>query len=519
MSNEKRQDYLNHKRPYRAEWVLVILAGMILGSFYLYSDITDTSACGVKLWNALTQGRFSMFYYEEYYGAAGSILEYTIGGSYDFALYLIFALYNFPLWVWEKITGFSFMQFIWTREYIKGIIWIFSGISAYMIYKIARICDLDEEEAKWGAFLFVSSAIFFYAEVITSGYDILSVAFTLLGIYFYMKKNNKGFVLSFAVAIAMKMFAVWIFIPLVLLKEKRLWRILVYGIESISVIAIPKIYFALASHRYMINRELNNALQSGGQAYADSIKDTLNETTGYATNEILAQAEGIINDAIFPEGRFLEYTYISMNALPLVFVGMFALWLFCYLYKKELNNRKIIYVCTVAMSIFILTVKIHPYWAIILVPYLVLIIMFHPERMKDNLILEGVFAIGYVLNKAITYYWTCGLNMIEQMTRPQHRFSYGSSDMESSMYGFYYFVVRLSEKIGISATNIGYVFKAASVAGLVMFLIWNCPWMRQETVQSSAVDYKERRRWLYTRFVISCMVGMLPFLGLIVYLM
>lgn len=517
MNQEKKKAYLNYTRPHRIEWILVVLAGMILGSFYLYTDIADTSACGVKMWNALTQGRFPMFYYEGYNGAEGSILEFTIGGSYDFALYFVFALYDFPLWVWEKITGFSFMQFIWTREYIKGIIWIFSGFSAYMVYKIARVCDMDEEEAKWSAFLFMSSAIFFYTEVITSGYDILSVAFTLFGIYCYMKKNNKGFVLSFAVAIAMKMFAIWIFIPLVLLKEKRIWRIFIYGIESVSVIAIPKIYFAIASHRYMINRQLNEAVQSGGQAYADSIADTLNETTGYVTNGIIAQAEGIINDAIFPEGRFLEYTYISMNALPLVFVGMFVLWLFCYLYKKEMNNRNIIYVCAVAMSIFILTVKIHPYWAIILVPYLVLLIMFHPLRMKDNLILEGVFAIGYVLNKAITYYWTCGLNMIEQLTMPQHKFSYGSSEILPTEYGFYYYICRISERIGISVTNIGYIFKAASVAGLIMLLFWNYPERKQDG-QVTEVNYQERRKWLFGRFVISCMVGMLPMLGLVVYL-
>lgn len=517
MDRKKSKDYLNYQKPHRLEWILVVLAGMILGSFYLYPDIADTSANGIKMWNALINGRFSMFYYEYYEGAKGSILESNIGGSYDFLLYFVFAIYNFPLWVWEKVTGFSFMQFVLTREYIKGIIWIFTGISAYLLYQISQICGVEKEEAKWCPFLFMTSTIFFYTEVITSGYDILSVAFTLLGIYFYMKKSYKGFVISFAIAMAMKMFALWIFIPLVLLREKRIWRILIYGIEGISAIAIPKIYFAIASHQYMVRRELNNALQAGGQEYAESMAETLNETAGYATNGVIAQAESIINDAIFPEGRFLEYTYFSMNALPLVFVGMFALWLFCYLYKKEMSNRTIIYVCAAAMSIFILTVKIHPYWAIVLVPYMVLIIMFHPERMKDNLILEGVFAVGYVLNKAITYYWTCNLNMIEQMTRPQHRFSYGSGDADGSMYGLYYYTERLSAKIGISVTNIGYIFKAAAVTGLIMFLVWNYPGRKLEQVENT-VNYQQRRKWLLCRFMTSCMVGMLPMLGLIVYL-
>lgn len=516
MNREKRKAYLNHKRPHRVEWILVVLAGMILGGFYLYSDIADTSACGIKFWNALFGGRLPMYYYETYTGVEGSALEISMGGSYDFALYFIFALYNFPLWIWEKITGFSFIQFVVTREYIKGIIWVFAGISAYLLYKIARLCDVDEEEARWCPFLFLSSGVFFFAEVIMSGYDIISVAFTLLGIYSFIKKNNKGFVLSFAVAIAMKMFALWIFIPLVLIKEKRIWRILVYGIEGISVIAIPKIYFMTASHRRLVDIALERAQQSAGQAGVDAIAATVNETVGYASNEILAQAEGIINDAIFPEGRFLEYTFISANALPLVLVGTFALWLWCYLNKKELDNRKIIYLCAVAMSIFILTVKLHPQWGIILIPYLVLIIVFHPERMKDNLLLEIVFSVGYVLNKAITYYWTCGLNMIELMTMPQHKFSYGSSEIPSSQYGLYYYVCQLSEIIGISIVNIGYIFKAAAVAGLVMFLFWNIPGKKQD-IQEEA-DYGVRRKWIYTRFAVSCMAGMLPMVGLIVYL-
>ncbi len=512
--NKGKGIWLKNKEPNRIEWIFVILAGMILGGFYLYTDIADTSACGVKLWNALFEGRFPLYYYETYVGPENSVIEVSMGGSYDFALYFIFALYNFPLWVWEKITGFSFLQFIVTREYIKGIIWIFAGISSYLLYKIARLCDVEAEEAKWCPFLFMTSAVFFYAEVIMSGYDIISVAFTLLGLYSYMKKNDKGFVLSFVMAIAMKMFAVWIFIPLVLIKEKRLWRIIVYGIEGVSAIVIPKLYFIWASHKRLIDIAVERALESGEQA--ETAAAVANEQNLYASNAIIAQAESIINDAIFPEGRFLEYTFVSINALPLVLVGMFVIWLWCYLNKKELENRKIIYLCTIVMSIFILTVKIHPQWGIILVPYLALVIVFHPERMRDNLLLEGVFSVGYAINKAITYYWTCGLNMIEQMTMPQHMFSYGSSEIPSSQYGLYYYVSRLSEKIGISVVNIGYIFKAAAVAGLVMFLIWNCPGRKQD-VQDEA-NYSARRKWLYARFGVSCMIGMLPMIGLIIYL-
>lgn len=516
MNKAKRDNYLNSSKLHRIEWIILILAGVVLGAFYLYPDIAFTSSCGVKFWNCIVNGTFPMFYNEGYTGAAGSILESSMGGSYDFALYLIFALYDFPLWIWEKITGFSFMQFVMSREYIKGIVWVFSGISAYLIYRIALVCEVKKEEAKWAALLFLSSAVFFYTEVVIGGYDTISVTFTLLGLYGYLTDNNKCFVASFSMAIAMKMFAVWLFIPLVLVKEKRVWRIILYGVEGIAVIALPKIYFTIASHRFMVKRTLNAALQAGQQADVNAIA----AQTGYANNGIIDHAEATINEALFPEGRMLEYTFISMDALPLVFVGMFALWAFCYLYKKEMNKREVIYLCAVTMSIFILTVKIHPQWGIIIMPYLALIIMFHPERMKDNLILEGMFAVGYVLNKALAYYWTCNLSMIESMTKPQHSFSYGSSETTGSDYGFSYYIARISEKTGISTINISYTFKAVAVAGLVMFLVWNYPGRKRRMSETFEEDtnYMQRRVWLYTRFAISCAVGMLPMLGLVVYL-
>lgn len=513
MDKKKRKDYLNHAKPHKIEWILAILAGVILGAFYLYPDMAVTSSCGVKLWNCIVNGTFPNFYSEGYQGVSGSILEFSMGGSYDFALYLVFALYDLPLWIWEKITGFSFMQFVLTREYIKGIVWVFSGISAYLVYKIACVCDVKKEEAKWAAFLFLTSAVFFYTEVVIGGYDVISVAFTLLGIYGYLTDNNKCFVAAFSMAIAMKMFAVWLFIPLVLLKEKRIWRILVYGLEGLFVIAVPKIYFTIASHRFMINRVLDAARQAGQPVDINEIAETI----GSSNNGIIDHAEATVNEALFPDGRMLEYTFISMNALPLVFVGMFALWAFCYLYKKEMNKREVIYLCAVTMSIFVLTVKIHPQWCIILMPYLALLIMFHPQRMKDSLIFEGMFAVGYVLNRALAYYWTCNLCMIENMTKPQHSFSYGSPDGSGSDYGFSYYITRICEKIGISTVNISYIFKAAAVAGLIMLLIWNFP-ERKWGIMDENIDYKRRRVWMVTRFAVSCTIGMLPMLGLAVYL-
>lgn len=508
----KVRTWLQDSKVHKVEIGIVVAIGMILAAFYLYTDMVYTSAGAFRLLDSIVNKEFSMFYYTAYRGMQGGEEQVIMGGSYDFLLYVVFTLYNFPLWIWEKLTDLSFLQFVLTREYIKGIVWVFAAASSYMLYKIGVCCGLEKEESKWGAILYLSSGIFFFAEVVIGGYDIISVAFTLLGIYCYLEKKNKGFVLAFAVAIAMKMFALWIFIPLVLLKEKRIWRIVLYALEGISGIAIPKIYFMVASHKHMVKSALEQAAAAGQQVEQQVIE----QTTGYASNELISSAEGIVNDALFPKDRFAEYTFISLDYLPLVFVGMFAIWIFCFLYKKEMEKRNVIYLCGAVMSIFVLTVKLHPQWVIIVVPYLILIILFHPERMKDNLWMEGIFTAGYVLNKAIIYKWTCNLNMVQNMFWPQHEFSFGSEEASASDYGLSHYLSRISDKTAISLDNISYLFKAAAVVGLVMLLVYN--WPGRKTEEAVQTDYFERRKWVYTRFAISCIIGMLPMVGLIQYL-
>lgn len=473
------------KNVHKAEWIFVIAVGLFLSSFYLYGDIAHTTGCGIKVWDCLFEGKLSTFYSVSYTGIPGTFLEETGGGEYDFAMYVIFALYNFPLWIWEKISGYSFLEFYLTRLYSKGIVWIFSAISAYLIYKIALVCELKKEEAKWASFLFFSSAIFSIAVVVVSGYDIISVVFTLLGIYGYLRSNSKCFILSFAMAVALKMFALWIFIPLVLLREKVVWKIVLCGLAVISVLAIPKIFFG----------------------------------SGTKTLEVISHADGIVNGALFPSSEIgtAELTFISMENLPLMFVGMITIWLICYFHKKELKNREVVYLCALVMAIFILTVKVHPQWGILLLPYMVLIIMFHPYRMRENLILEGVFSVGFVLNKAIGYYWTCNLNLIGNMMAPKHKFSLADENLSINDYGLSHYISVLSQKIGIWESNIMKGGGAVVVVGLIYFLVLNYP--GGEGIDEIVFyDYAKRRKWLSARFMIFCMVGTLPMIGLIQYL-
>ena len=395
--------------------------------------------------------------------------------------------------------------------YIKGIIWLFSGASAYLIYKIAvENLKVQKENAIWAPILFLSSGIFFATEVTIGGYDVISATFTLMGIYGYLKKNDKCFLLSFAIAIATKLFAFWIFIPLLLLREKKIWKIIAKLLFSISLIVIPKVYFAVASKSKMVQQLQTEAEKSGAGA-------TQVDTSGVSSmvNDVIAHSE-VINDALFPTESTAEYTFLSIKNLPMVFVGMFAIWICCYLIKRELKAREVITLCALVMSVFLVTVKCHPYWGILIVPYLVLIMVMNPERIKENLLLETLISVGYVMNKAILYYWCFGMGQVERMVGPNYVFSYDRETTSVSKYGLERLVFLLSEQIGISEMNIAHMFSALFVVSVVIFLGYNRP-LKAETSSEALGETEGFRKAMGLRFLFSLFVAILPMIGLLLY--
>lgn len=525
------------RKPLRIEWIVVIISAVLLSCCYLYTDLPFSTSRGLSFWDCVAEGKPALFYFSSYPGVEGSIMPNgSEGGSYDFIIYFIFALYNLPLWIWERLTGFRFLMFYPSRVYIKGIIWLFSGISARLIYKIAIECGTKKENAIWGPILFLSSGLFFLPIVTIGGYDIISVAFSLLGIYGYLKKNNKCFILAFSIAIASKLFALWLFIPLLLVKEKKIWKLILIVLLSLSVIILPKIYFAVGSKAQLAKDFRAEAVENKSTAMDETITASIGtegnkieeiteaaeqsvkvEQLPMVVNDVIAHSD-VINDALFPTDYTAIYTFISLKNLPLVFVGMFFVWILCYLIKRELTGIEVIYLCTLVMSIFVLTVKIHPYWIILLAPYLILVIVLNPVRVKENLFLETVVSVGYVLNKVILYYWCFGMSQIENMLAPNYKFSYDAETVNTAEYGLERIFFKVCEIVGISEQNIAHTFGALFVVGMIMFLYFNFP-RRINKKEEDIINGWETRKIMYWRFAFSLFVGCLPIVGLLMYLM
>src|SRR5699024_8599457 len=136
-------------------------------------------------------------------------------------------------------------------------------------------------------------------------------------------------------AISLKLFALLIFIPLLLLKEKKIWKIILYGLGAISLLAFAKIIY-------------HNA-----PMYMESM------TT--------------FEDNMFAK---LSLSYIvSPFGNISIFVLLYALvCIWCYSKKildKNLQNLYTLYIPLVIFGFFTVFCQIHPQWIILLVPYLI----------------------------------------------------------------------------------------------------------------------------------------------------
>ncbi len=485
------------------KWEWIVLAGVMIlfSSLYMYNDIVHTSARGLAFWSSLFAGELSNYYLYPYPAVEDSIIASVpiIGGAYDFIIYFIFALYDLPAWVWEKITGLSVFSFYPTRLYIKGITWLFSAFAGYMVYKIAMRCGLDKNKAKWSAFIFLSSGLFVYSEVAVGGYDIISVAFSLLGIYGFLNKNNKCFIVSFGIAMACKLFAVWLFIPLLLLREKRISRLMLNAVGAFSFIVVPKIYFIIAPKVHAILAHESVPSRSG-----PILPTTLGSTDIISHSNIIDRAL-FDNDNISP--------FVGSKTLPLVFVGMFIIWILCYFHKKAISEKQVIYVCAVAMSVFVLAAVLHPYWIVLIAPYIALLISFDLDNYDKNAILDILISVGFVCRTAVYYYGCGSLGEIYSMLQPKELIDYKwTEDHPVYTYGINKVIVKLASMTGISSNNVAGIFGALFVASILLFLYMNYP---REKAQSEEPDFAKIRLYTYLRVAVAVFIGMFPIWGYI----
>lgn len=358
------------------ESIILILLILVFFSLFCYSDLYTTTYHGMNVWSCIFSNNLRNFYI---INADPQFvcerLGYSTAAVYDFSFYILFAIYDLPLWIYEHFTGNYALDTAIGLLYAKSISIPFLLIIYIYIKKIMRSIN-NNMEITWteSILLFLSSAFLITPVYLMGCYDSVSVALSTIAVYHFINNRKNLFILFIGLSILFKPFALFIAIPLLLIKEKRV-IVLVHDLFKIMIGLLcikvsEKLYF-----------EFN---------------DYISSYTGSMTENFLTK-----NNIAFNIGE--------MSVFFFLFIGYIIYCYFCVDINKindEIRGKVILYYCYVGCAIFLVGAYAHPQWYILLFPYSIMLVLYRgKDEYEIGLLLDTMIGFGVLAIHIVSFSW------------------------------------------------------------------------------------------------------------------
>lgn len=353
--NKIRDFFIGNNSPKIWEWFLLGILLLIPFVSYFYGDTMSILKYEVNFMGSITEGGGWRSYYEynKIKVENGGPNGYGNYATYDYPMYLVLGIWGIPLWIFLGSKGLEVNGYFLSRIYGKSILLVALAISAWLVYLICKEVGIASNKAKWGAFLFCSSILTFVAIGINGQTDILGIVFILLGLRAYIKNQRVRFIIFFMIAFTFKQYALFIFVPLLLLVEKKIWKI---GVNTILVLMLHV------------------------------LSDWVFDPSSPAMIEKKNFELDIFN-------RLLTNRFPLVNAsVPVVGVLLLAVCMYCYLHKKvedqEEYYRLAVFVPLLSMAALFIAFESSSYWYLHLAPYLAIMLVYNSGNIKKCMMFE-----------------------------------------------------------------------------------------------------------------------------------
>lgn len=340
---------------------------LVLLVSHTYNDIVVTTRHGIEFWEILGRGDFFDFYGVNQTVSGNDTYTKLQGCAYNILVYVVFAIWNLPLLLLRNLANVDVMNSIPCLVYAKLLPVAALLATVFVMKRILKSLMIPEEKHGLILYLYVASSLVISAVFITAQYDMLSVIFQLLGVYAFLERKDKWFVFWFGIAFCFKFFALVIFIPLLVLRDKRIFA----WIKKLAMLMIPWIL----------------------TEFPFAVFGSVTATTG----------GGLAKKLAF-EMLYSANLGSSINLFVAVYVGV-VVW--CYLRKPNSETAAMdgIWACFVSYAAFFATMDSYPYWSVMLAPFVALIIALTPAQLYLNLILETVALAALMILNMLRYHW------------------------------------------------------------------------------------------------------------------
>lgn len=439
--------------PSRAEFIiaaaLVVFTSLM---FCFMKDFKLTVTQSLNFLDCLFEGKGLRFYSEinklalsGYYGRdwPKSLLA---GANYSVINYATVGLICFPVYIFDRFIGLQ-VPFIVYECIVKIVFSILFCYIAKVVYDICRREKPEGTDAKWISFCFLTSPVFLYSSIVISHLDIFSVLFLVLGFKYMMQGDRKWELLFFMLSATYKPFVLLGIIPILLMKEKRI------------------LYLA----RDMVVILSGNLLQ----------KLIFQFDPGYGkTQKFMSETYDFVGRFFGTGFGFTRNCYDSVTSyfiLAFVVVCVVA-----YMIRKPSWQYGFALAFGV-MGAFVLFVKWHPNWMILIVPYIALLLLY-TYNIRIVCLIEMVFSLFFILVSGFGWWYHYGIRMI-------------NGGVISQLLGFYaqikYDIYEIIPRKfpGIPNDIYGSVLCAA-VLGFILVFVYDC------LQKKKGIPYPEEgRKW------------------------
>ncbi|MBQ8639988.1 MAG: DUF2029 domain-containing protein [Lachnospiraceae bacterium] len=339
------------------DYVLFALVAAVCFFCFQQRDLLHTTGCSVGYLN----GHFRDFY--DYCGT------YDIHPSYMPTVYLLFAVWNIPM----KLLGFltvptediTLTATMWSKA-LPCLVYLLSG---YLIYKICMEIGMGRKKSKYCVYACLTMPIAVYDQFIFGQYDIFMTACVLLGLYYYLKKKDIWFIFWFAIAVTFKYTALVIFLPMLLLRQKNVWKV----VGSCILLVLP---LAL---EFLLYRS-----SPGFSSYAFGVGSSGDNPTGY----------------LFSAGIYTGFALSAQEYNVSLIVLAYGLIMGTAYFTRPADDKEqvkwVFYLSCLTFFVLFGLTKWHPQWLLFAVPFWVISSFLHRDT-KIFLIIDLLFMVFFVM--------------------------------------------------------------------------------------------------------------------------
>ena len=456
-------------------WIGTIVILSVLLISHTYNDILVTTRHGINFWDILLDGKFIAFYDINITESGNEFYNVKQACAYNILLYIVFALWNFPLYLLERLANVDVMNNIACLVYAKLLPVTAMIVTAMIVKKILEALHIPQDQHNLMLYLYISSSLLVTVIFITGQYDVLSLVFQLLGVYAFIKGDDKKFVIWFGIAFCFKFFAIVIFIPLMLLRYKKVFQWVKCSATVIAIWLPTELPFWI----YNAFLRSTNTMASGRESFT----------------------AGLLKKMLFSAN--------FKSVLNVFIVAYAAIILWCYLqeYDSKVSAYKGIWASFVSYAAFFGLMDAYPYWSVLLAPFVTLAIAMSTKHLYINTLLETIGYAGLLGVNMFKYNWVYFGDTLKPMVWSRilqgTRFSTG---FENSL--IYKIIIAPSPQ-----NELFPILNSAFVAAVLALAYITYPRDNGSMMQKYP-NFKEYRDVIVLRFLVNAMICLLPIIAI-----